>query len=125
VPGAPGGVVSASGGLMETPGRPPTPQPGAAHGTMGKPRLPRRRAQEHIAPQLRGGPTAPVRRDAGQLAGHDPGLVAAFQRGISLAEARQQSDLDSTGTATRSEPAVPRAPGQDLTAGHHGTPSAG
>ncbi|WP_257003738.1 hypothetical protein [Streptomyces sp. SA15] len=56
-------------------------------GTMGKPQLPRRRAQEHIAPQLRDGP-AP-RQDSEYLAGHDPGLMAAFQRGIGLAEAQQ------------------------------------
>ncbi|MET9445419.1 ATP-binding protein [Streptomyces sp. NPDC006610] len=59
-------------------------------GTIGKPRLPRRRAQEHLVPQLRGGP-AP-RQDDDQPAGHDPGLMAAFQRGIGLAEARQRAD---------------------------------
>jgi len=55
---------------------------------MGKPQLPRRRAQEHIAPQLRGGPAAP-RPQSEHLVGHDPGLMAAFQRGVGLAEARQ------------------------------------
>ncbi|MEU2269061.1 hypothetical protein ABZ568_22160, partial [Streptomyces olindensis] len=59
-------------------------------GTMGKPQLPRRRAQEHIAPQLRDGP-AP-RQDPEHLVGHDPGLMAAFQRGISLAEAQQNME---------------------------------
>ncbi|MFH8799141.1 ATP-binding protein [Streptomyces sp. NPDC017936] len=68
-------------------GRAPVPRAGAVRGTMGKPRLPRRRAQEHLVPQLRGGP-AP-RQDAEEPAGHDPGLMAAFQRGIGLAEARQ------------------------------------
>ncbi|WP_256979452.1 sensor histidine kinase KdpD, partial [Streptomyces sp. NRRL B-24085] len=71
---------------------PPTPRTGTVRGTMGKPQLPRRRAQEHIAPQLRGGP-AP-RQDAEHLAGHDPGLMAAFQRGISLAEAQQHLEPD-------------------------------
>ncbi|WP_405744950.1 ATP-binding protein [Streptomyces canus] len=66
---------------------PPTPRTGTVRGTMGKPQLPRRRAQEHIAPQLRGGPTP--RQDPEYPAGHDPGLMAAFQRGISLAEAQQ------------------------------------
>ncbi|WP_369030962.1 MULTISPECIES: sensor histidine kinase [Streptomyces] len=66
---------------------PTAPRNGAVRGTMGKPQLPRRRAQEHIAPQLRGGPAAP--RPEGELVGHDPGLMAAFQRGIGLAEARQ------------------------------------
>ncbi|MFI6488893.1 sensor histidine kinase [Streptomyces sp. NPDC050564] len=64
---------------------PPTPRGGAVRGTMGKPQLPRRRAQEHIAPQLRDGP-AP-RQDTEYVVGHDPGLMAAFQRGIGLAEA--------------------------------------
>ncbi|MFD4563062.1 ATP-binding protein [Streptomyces sp. NPDC058467] len=64
---------------------PPTPRGGAVRGTMGKPQLPRRRAQEHIAPQLREGP-AP-RQDTEYVVGHDPGLMAAFQRGIGLAEA--------------------------------------
>ncbi|MET8469205.1 ATP-binding protein [Streptomyces sp. NPDC006422] len=59
----------------------------------GRPQLPRRRAQEHIAPQLRGGP-AP-RQDDTPHALHDPGLMAAFQRGITLAES-----------------AEPRAPGE-------------
>ncbi|MCZ0211161.1 ATP-binding protein [Streptomyces sp. UMAF16] len=58
--------------------------------TADKPELPRRRAQEHIAPQLRGGP-AP-RQDAGTAAGHDPGLMAAFQRGFGLAEAQQHPE---------------------------------
>ncbi|MFI9803322.1 ATP-binding protein [Streptomyces sp. NPDC052301] len=65
----------------------PTPRTGAVRGTMGKPQLPRRRAQEHLVPQLRGGP-AP-RQEADTVADHDPGLMAAFQRGIGLAEAQQ------------------------------------
>ncbi|WP_328779177.1 ATP-binding protein [Streptomyces canus] len=73
--------------VVEHVSAPPTPRTGTVRGTMGKPQLPRRRAQEHIAPQLRGGP-AP-RQDPEYPAGHDPGLMAAFQRGISLAEAQQ------------------------------------
>ncbi|MFJ9814992.1 ATP-binding protein [Streptomyces sp. NPDC101151] len=68
----------------------PTPRGGAVRGTMGKPQLPRRRAQEHIVPQLRGGP-AP-RHDCDVVAGHDPSLMAAFQRGIGLAEAQQNME---------------------------------
>ncbi|MEU7718890.1 ATP-binding protein [Streptomyces tibetensis] len=68
----------------------PTPRSSAVRGTMGKPQLPRRRAQEHIAPQLRDGPTP--RQDPDHLVGHDPGLMAAFQRGISLAEAQQNME---------------------------------
>ncbi|WP_425827119.1 ATP-binding protein [Streptomyces fractus] len=74
---------------------PPVARPeGVVRGTMGRPQLPRRRAQEHIAPQLRGGP-APRNEDAAPSV-HDPGLMAAFQRGITLAES-----------------AEPRAPGDE------------
>jgi signal transduction histidine kinase len=76
--------------LAENVAAPPTPRNGTVRGTMGKPQLPRRRAQEHIAPQLRDGP-AP-RQDSDHLVSHDPGLMAAFQRGISLAEAQQHME---------------------------------
>ncbi|MFF4055810.1 sensor histidine kinase [Streptomyces sp. NPDC001668] len=88
---------------------PPTPRTGTVRGTMGKPQLPRRRAQEHIAPQLRGGP-AP-RQDTEHVAGHDPGLMAAFQRGISLAEAQQNLEPE------HSEPTTP-LPGPRRESGH-------
>ncbi|MFE0803633.1 ATP-binding protein [Streptomyces sp. NPDC058812] len=78
------------GVLAEHAATPPVPRHSAVRGTMGKPQLPRRRAQEHIAPQLRGGP-AP-RQEPEQHAGHDPGLMAAFQRGIGLAEAQQHME---------------------------------
>ncbi|MCH5670728.1 sensor histidine kinase [Streptomyces gilvus] len=73
--------------VAENVAAPAAPRTGAVRGTMGKPQLPRRRAQEHIAPQLRDGP-AP-RQDTDVHTGHDPGLMAAFQRGIGLAEAQQ------------------------------------
>lgn len=76
---------------------PPTPRGGAVRGTMGKPQLPRRRAQEHIAPQLRGGPVP--RQDTEPVVGHDPGLMAAFQRGIGLAEAQQNTESAPTAAA--------------------------
>ncbi|WP_460071292.1 sensor histidine kinase [Streptomyces sp. YKOK-I1] len=78
--------------VEENAGIAPVPRSGAVRGTMGKPRLPRRRAQEHIVPQLRGGPVP--RPDAEQPAGHDPGLMAAFQRGIGLAEAQQSLESE-------------------------------
>lgn len=82
---------------------PPTPRAaGAVRGTMGKPQLPRRRAQEHIVPQLRDGP-AP-RQESDQTAAHDPGLMAAFQRGVGLAEAQQHLE------ATYPESTAPTAP---------------
>ncbi|MGW0600442.1 ATP-binding protein [Streptomyces sp. NPDC002776] len=71
---------------------PPIPRSSAVRGTMGKPHLPKRRAQEHLAPQLRDGP-AP-RQEPEHLAGHDPGLMAAFQRGVGLAEAQQHLESE-------------------------------
>ncbi|MGW6532658.1 sensor histidine kinase [Streptomyces venezuelae] len=65
---------------------PPTPRNGAVRGRVGRPQLPKRRAQEHIAPQLRDSPSPRSEND--QLIGHDPGLMAAFQRGIGLAQAQ-------------------------------------
>ncbi|MFD4502946.1 ATP-binding protein [Streptomyces sp. NPDC058457] len=93
--------------VAEHAGSPPVPRVGAVRGTMGKPQLPRRRAQEHIVPQLRGGP-AP-RQDNEVPAGHDPGLMAAFQRGIGLAEAQQHLE------ATQAEPTA-----ADSMGGAHG-----
>ncbi|MER5307455.1 ATP-binding protein [Streptomyces sp. NPDC002773] len=51
----------------------------------GRPLLPKRRAQEHLVPQLRDEPAA---RKPEEHALHDPGLMAAFQRGIGLAESQ-------------------------------------
>ncbi|MEU1281235.1 ATP-binding protein [Streptomyces sp. NPDC005805] len=72
---------------QEPPHLPPPTAAGPVHGTMDRPRLPRRRSQEHLVPQLRDAP-AP-RRDEEQTL-HDPGLMAAFQRGIGLAESAHQ-----------------------------------
>jgi hypothetical protein len=83
---------------------------------MGKPQLPRRRAHEHIAPQLRGGPAPRPDTDLGQLVGHDPGLMAAFQRGVGLAEAQQHLEQTQTEPArtapphTESPPTAPATP---------------
>ncbi|MFD7668973.1 sensor histidine kinase [Streptomyces sp. NPDC059788] len=65
---------------------PPAPPAAAEDGT--RPRLPRRRKQEHLVPQLRGEPILPNagRRDGRPEPEHDPGLMAAFRRGISLAD---------------------------------------
>src|SRR5690606_6597612 len=92
--------------------QPLTPRGGSpVRGTMDKPRLPRRRAQEHIVPQLKDGP-AP-RQDTDDVAGHDPDLMAAFQRGISLAEAQHQLDPGPDG--------APRPPDRPATG--HGAPA--
>ncbi|MEU1271801.1 ATP-binding protein [Streptomyces sp. NPDC005799] len=84
-----------------------TPRTGTVRGTMGKPQLPRRRAQEHIAPQLRDGP-AP-RQDTDAHTGHDPGLMAAFQRGMGLAEAQQHLEADHMGTDPMAAPPMERS----------------
>lgn len=61
---------------------------------MGRPQLPKRRVQEHLAPQLRGGPAQRQDRPENEAPVlHDPGLMAAFQRGIGLAEAAEARDL--------------------------------
>ncbi len=67
-----------------------TPGPSRAAGNGERPELPKRRRQEHLVPELRDTPPA---RQEGATAdwdetaqGHDPGLMAAFQRGTSLAE---------------------------------------
>ncbi|MFG2292692.1 ATP-binding protein [Streptomyces sp. NPDC048603] len=64
------------------------PAPAAGPPGGGRPPLPRRRAQEHLAPQLRDAPaprTAHAARTA-EVPVHDPGLMAAFQRGFGLAQ---------------------------------------
>ncbi|MEU0071147.1 ATP-binding protein [Streptomyces sp. NPDC006332] len=102
---------------------PPTPRVGAVRGTMGKPQLPRRRAQEHIAPQLRDGPTP--RQDSEYPAGHDPGLMAAFQRGIGLAETQQHLEAapGDTTTSMASTHMAPVYPGPTHTAPTHMAPT--
>ncbi|WP_371574763.1 ATP-binding protein [Streptomyces sp. NBC_01314] len=98
--------------VAENTGAPPTPRVGGAvRGTMGKPQLPRRRAQQHIVPQLRGGPAPAPRQDPDHYIGHDPGLMAAFQRGIGLAEARQmETDWDTSTLDTSAVDLAPPAP---------------
>ncbi|WP_346095880.1 ATP-binding protein [Streptomyces olivaceiscleroticus] len=69
--------------------------------TGDRPSLPRRRKQEHLVPELRD-PTPPggTRTPGRPEPEHDPGLMAAFRRGISLADdtydaaAAQSTDHD-------------------------------
>ncbi|WP_308407703.1 ATP-binding protein [Streptomyces somaliensis] len=63
---------------------PRSPADGPGPDRDARPRLPKRRAQEHLVPQLR---DEPARRRHDDHTLHDPGLMAAFQRGIGLAEA--------------------------------------
>ncbi|MFI6079989.1 sensor histidine kinase [Streptomyces sp. NPDC051217] len=74
--------------------------PGVVRGTMDRPQLPKRRGQEHLVPQLRDAPAPP---GDGEPALHDPGLMAAFQRGIGLAEAQPARDPGP-------DPAAPQTP---------------
>ncbi|MHC5904920.1 hypothetical protein ACVNF4_13600 [Streptomyces sp. S6] len=101
----PGITVGDRAVVEERQGEVPVPRAGAVRGTMEKPRLPRRRAQEHLAPQLRGGPVP--RPESGEPGGHDPGLMAAFQRGMGLAEAQLglEADPDHSLTTTPASPA--------------------
>ncbi|MGW2657858.1 ATP-binding protein [Streptomyces sp. NPDC001478] len=79
---------------------PPLPQDsGAGPGTAARPQLPRRSTQENLVPQLR---EAPAPRTEEEPSLHDPGLVAAFRRGIDLAEARAETEFD---TDAEGEPA--------------------
>ncbi|WJV45066.1 sensor histidine kinase [Streptomyces flavofungini] len=75
---------------------PPLPRNGAVRGRVGRPQLPKRRAQEHLAPQLR---DARAPRADDEHVGHDPGLMAAFQRGIGLAQAAEVRDVPRDGAA--------------------------
>ncbi|MCX4966060.1 ATP-binding protein [Streptomyces sp. NBC_00654] len=54
-----------------------------------RPELPRRANQENLVPQLR---EAPAPRVEGEPALHDPGLMAAFRRGVGLAEAQSAEE---------------------------------
>ncbi|MEU5400146.1 ATP-binding protein [Streptomyces sp. NPDC005963] len=80
---------------------------GVVRGTMGRPQLPKRRSQEHIAPQLKMGPP-PRKEDEAAL--HDPGLMAAFQRGIGLAEAQplKADHAPGTGVPNATQPTPQR-----------------
>ncbi|MFJ6483487.1 ATP-binding protein [Streptomyces sp. NPDC091682] len=91
VPDAPTGAVAWSA-PEPAPAPGPVPAADSAPGrpaTGDRPRLPRRRAQEHLAPQLRGAP-APRRAADPEQPVHDPGLMAAFQRGFGLAQSENQ-----------------------------------
>lgn len=76
------------------PGDPPPAGDGMIRGTMSRPtrpQLPRRRGQEHLVPQLR---EAPAAGPDDEPVLHDPGLMAAFRRGIGLAEAQPEARVE-------------------------------
>ncbi|MFE0425610.1 sensor histidine kinase [Streptomyces sp. NPDC058953] len=72
-----------------------------------RPLLPRRRVQEHLVPQLRT-PPAPRRPDESTV--HDPGLMAAFQRGITLAEAAEAAETRQWPDRPHAVPPTPHTP---------------
>ncbi|MFE7666306.1 sensor histidine kinase [Streptomyces celluloflavus] len=90
-----------------------------------RPQLPRRRKQEHLVPELRGDPILPsaVRR-TGPEPMHDPGLMAAFRRGISLAA----DTSDENHPAAHPDGGTGNTPGPDgdhpLHGRDHDTPTA-
>ncbi|CAM5302671.1 ATP-binding protein [Streptomyces avidinii] len=84
VPGPATGAVAWSAPEPSAPSAPGGPDTG------DRPLLPRRRAQEHLAPQLREAP-APRRAADSEQPVHDPGLMAAFQRGFGLAQSENQA----------------------------------
>lgn len=70
-----------------------------------RPPLPKRRKQEHLAWQLRtDGPPSPPSQDE-STAGHDPGLMAAFQRGVTQADDEEPTAPPYT-VGERAAPAV-------------------
>ncbi|MFC9946461.1 sensor histidine kinase [Streptomyces pratensis] len=82
------------------------PAQGTAPGVVApvRPQLPRRSNQENLVPQLR---EAPVPRAEDENALHDPGLMAAFRRGVDLAEAQTADEPEPPGTYSAPGPATP------------------
>ncbi|UZJ33300.1 ATP-binding protein [Streptomyces endophytica] len=99
-PAAPGPVVL-----------PPAPAP---VDNSARPRLPRRRKQTHLVPELRGDPILPSAHRDGPEPEHDPGLMAAFRRGFSLAD---DSYAEINGTAPDLRDGIGTPGGNDLQ--HH------
>ncbi|MFJ8861959.1 sensor histidine kinase [Streptomyces sp. NPDC102451] len=85
----------------------PAEAPPAAVAGPERPQLPRRSNQEHLVPQLR---EAPVPRAEDENALHDPGLMAAFRRGVDLAEAQTAEEPETPDAYGAPEAADPAAP---------------
>lgn len=91
----------------------PAEAPPAPAAAPDRPQLPRRSNQEHLVPQLR---EAPVPRAEDGNALHDPGLMAAFRRGVDLAEAQTAEEAEPP-DAYGAPGAEPAAPGPAVTVG--------
>ncbi|MEU3713477.1 ATP-binding protein [Streptomyces catenulae] len=99
---SPGDAPSA--GSAEPAGADPDAHGASAEERGGGPRplLPRRRRQEHLVPELRGEPILRHPDDrAGPEPEHDPGLMAAFRRGISLSDDAFEAGHSAGGDAFR------------------------
>ncbi|MET9805251.1 sensor histidine kinase [Streptomyces halstedii] len=105
--------TDAPGAAAPPPAAPPVPHPAHPSGgdgpaappeAPGRPQLPRRSNQEHLVPQLR---EAPAPRMEGTDILHDPGLMAAFRRGVDLADAQTPEDPAPTGYAAGARAQAP------------------
>ncbi|MGX2993501.1 ATP-binding protein [Streptomyces sp. JNUCC 64] len=94
---------------------------GGLRAAKDRPVLPKRQAQQHLVPQLR---QAPDRRRAsrGPSGEADPGLMAAFQRGVGLAEAQYAQRVRDERLAPL-PPTAPEPPRPDPAADHPRPPT--
>ncbi|MEV7524402.1 ATP-binding protein [Streptomyces sp. NPDC091371] len=83
---APGTLIRTGPEAAAGPGGGSRPVLSAGRAAGERPELPRRRAQQHLAPQLREAPAPRRPADDAEQPVHDPGLMAAFQRGFGLAQ---------------------------------------
>ncbi|MFG2430910.1 sensor histidine kinase [Streptomyces sp. NPDC048590] len=104
-PPAPGPRPVSTDGMVRSSA--PIGAPAGNPADAGRPRLPKRSNQEHLVPQLR---EAPVLRSEDENALHDPGLMAAFRRGVDLAEAQTAEEPEAL-RADAAHGAVPPAAG--------------
>lgn len=70
-----------------------------------RPRLPKRRRQQHLAPELRDTVLASSAPWEDTDRGHDPGLMASFQRGTSLADDCEADGFPAPGPVPDGAPA--------------------
>ncbi|MCT2591690.1 ATP-binding protein [Streptomyces sp. N2-109] len=101
--------MAAHGSAGQPAGYPPGPgpiapaPPGPVEGL--RPQLPKRRRQEHLVAELREPPRVPAATSPDDPdAGHDPGLMAAFRRGTSLADSGDGDPSAQEGDTPRPTP---------------------
>lgn len=99
----PAGYVAATGDTTEMPALNGSGHVRGSEGGDGRPALPKRNKQTHLAPQLRETPQPAAR---GSESGHDPGLMKAFQQGQYRADVQEEPQIpssDSSFTPYRNE----------------------